>query len=409
MQQTITLLKNGYLIDPKNKINGISDVAIKDGKIFEVGNNINLDGTSRTIDLNGLYVTPGIVDIHNHLFASAGNPQAWAGDYSVFPDGFSFRSGVTTMVDAGSSGWRNFEAFKATVIDRAQTRVFAFLNIASFGMISDMIEQYESDFDTSTTASMVSKHRDVLIGIKTAHYWHPDWAAVEKAIEAGEISGVPAMIDFGYFKKERPYWQLVTEKLRPGDISTHCFRGPVPIADEKGQLYPYLYEARDKGVLFDLGHGCGSFSFRNAVPAFREGFYPDSISSDLHVLSMNAGMMDMPTTMSKCLALGMDLESVVLHSTYIPAKMINHPELGHLSKGSVADIAVWNLADGDYGYKDSFGKVIRSDRRMFCEMTFLNGETVWDLNGRDGTMFDESDISVDGVRDGEYLIIPPLK
>lgn len=403
------ILKGGHLIDPKNKINGIYDLVIRDGKIFDVGKNIEIEGVHRTIDLKGLFVSPGIVDIHNHLFASAGNPAAWAGDYSVYPDGFSFRSGVTTMVDAGSSGWRNFEAFKATVIDRAQTKVFAFLNIASFGMISDMIEQYEDDFDPSITASMVNKYCDILVGIKSAHYWHPGWASVERAVEAGELSGVPAMIDFGYFKKERPYWQLVTEKLRPGDISTHCFRGPVPIADANGKLYSYLIEAREKGVLFDLGHGCGSFPFKNAVPAFREGFYPDSISSDLHVLSMNAGMMDMPTTMSKCLALGMDLESVILHSTYIPAKMISHPELGHLSRGAAADIAVWHLAEGDFGYKDSFGKVIRSNRRLFCEMTLLNGETVWDMNGRDGIIFDESDNCLDGIREGEYLILPPAQ
>ena len=176
------------------------------------------------------------------------------------------------------------------MIDRAQTRVYAFLNIAGFGMISDMIEQDPRDFVPEITASTIERHRDVLVGVKSAHYQGPDWSSVEKAVQAGELAEVPVMVDFGYFRRERPYWTLVGEKLRPGDISTHCFRGTVPVADERGHLYPYLRRARERGVVFDLGHGQGSFLFGNAVPAIREGFYPDTVSSDLHGGSMNAAM-----------------------------------------------------------------------------------------------------------------------
>ena len=272
-------------------------------------------------------------------------------------------------------------------------------------MVSDIIEQHAPDFDPKTTAAKAEKHRDVIVGIKSAHYWHPGWESVDRAVEAGELSGLPVMVDFGYFMKERPYWRLVTEKLRTGDISTHCYRGPVPVVDGKGKVYPYLFEARERGVLFDLGHGGGSFLFRNAVPAFAQGFYPDSVCSDLHVQSMNGAMMDMPTTMSKCLAMGMPLSDVIARSTAVPARMIGHPELGHLSPGAPGDVTLWNLREGAFGFKDSVGGRLRSDRRFECEMTILGGEVVWDLNARDGTAYGEIPFG-EGIREGEFFIPP---
>ena len=250
-----------------------------------------------------------MTDLHTHLYYTAGNPESWAGDNSVQPDAFSFRTEVTTMVDAGSSGWRNFEAFRGEVIERARTRVLALINIAGLGMITDAVEQ--GDFKPSEVARLAKKHKDVVVGVKSAHYQKPDWESVDRALEAGKLAGIPIMVDFGYFLKERPYWRLVTERLRPGDITTHMYRAPAPYVDDNGKLFPYLAEARKRGVLFDVGHGGGSFVFRNAAPAIAQGFYPDSISTDLHTGSMNGTMIDMPTTMSKMLAMGMPLEAVV--------------------------------------------------------------------------------------------------
>ena len=201
------LLKGGHVIDPKNNIDGIRDVAIQAGKIAAVAASIDPSLANKTIDAKGLYVTPGVVDIHTHLFHTTGIRDAWAGDNSVQPDAFSFRSGVTTMVDAGSSGWRNFETFRHTVIDRVQTRVLALINIAGLGMMADVTEQVSSDFQPKEVAALAAKHKDVVVGVKSAHYQLPDWMSVDRAIEAGKLADIPVMVDFGYFLPERPYWQ----------------------------------------------------------------------------------------------------------------------------------------------------------------------------------------------------------
>ena len=376
------VLKGGRVIDPKNNLDALRDVAVRDGKVAAVAANVAPADARRTIDVRGLLVTPGLVDLHTHLFATTGIQNAWAGDSSVLPDGFSFRTGVTTMVDAGSSGWRNFETFRHTVIDRAHTRVLALINIAGLGMITDITEQEKSDFKPEEVARLAAKHKDVVVGVKSAHYQHPDWSSVDRAVEAGKLAGIPIMVDFGYFLPERPYWQLVTEHLRPGDLSTHCFRGPVPWVDEQGKLYNYLKRARTRGVKFDVGHGGGSFVLRNAVPAIQQGFYPDSISTDLHTGSMNGAMIDMPTTMSKFLAMGMPLEAVVRASTWSPAQFIQRPELGHLTEGAVADIAVWNVQQGEFGFADAAGGRFAGRQRLVCELTLKGGRVSWDWNAR---------------------------
>ncbi len=398
------ILKGGRVIDPKNGIDAVMDVGVRGGKIAAVARRLDAVTARQVIDVSGMYVTPGLVDIHTHLFHTTGIPDAWAGDKSVAPDSFSFRTGVTTMADAGSSGWRNFEIFRQTVIDRAQTRVLAFINIAGFGMISDLVEQ--GDFNPKEVARLARKHKDVVVGVKTAHYAKPDWKAVEEAVEAGRLAGIPVMVDFGYFMRGRPYWQLVTEKLRPGDISTHMFRGPVPWVDENGKLFPYLWEARRRGVVFDVGHGGGSFVFRNAAPAIAQGFYPDSISTDLHTESMNAAMMDLPTTMSKLLALGMPLEEVIRASTWRPAEIVHHEELGHLTVGAVADIAVFSVFAGEFGFRDAYGGLVHGRQRLRCELTLKGGEVMWDWNGRTGADYRKLGPAY-GVREGESIIPPP--
>ena len=400
------LLKGGHVIDPLNGVDGVMDVAVAGGKIAAVRAGIDPAQAQTVVDVSGLYVTPGLIDAHVHVFATTGMRDAWAGDNSVLPDGFSFRSGVTTMVDVGSSGWRNFEDFRNRVIDRARTRVFAMLNIVGLGMMTDVPEQNVHDMDARATAQMAMKHRDVVVGVKSAHYQGPEWVSVDRAVEAGTIAKIPVMVDFGYFREERPFYELVTKRLRPGDISTHMFRGPVPYVDGNGRLLDYLKEARARGVLFDVGHGGGSFVFRNAVPAIRQGFYPDTISTDLHTGSMNGAMMDMLTTMSKVLVMGVPLPDVIRQSTANPAKMIGHPELGHLSVGAEADIAVLRLAQGSFRYADGARGALEGDRRLMCELTLKGGSVVWDWNARTGT--DYRKLPGDyGIRKVDKIILPP--
>jgi len=400
------VLKNGHVIDPKNGIDEARDVGITGGKIAAVGVNLPVEGAGKVVDVGGLYITPGLVDIHIHAYATAGHPDTWAGDNSILPDGFSFRTGVTTLVDTGSAGWRNFADFRYRVIDRCKTRLFALVNIAGTGMTGIEHEQNPYDMDSDRTAAVARENEDVVIGIKTAHYIGPEWISVDRTLEAAEKAATRVMIDFGFFKKERPYYQLLTERLRKGDISTHVFRGPTPWFDAEGKVLPYLHQAREKGVILDVGHGAGSFCFRNAVPAIAQGFYPDSISTDLHVLCMNMGMLDMATTMSKFLVMGMPLSEVIRTSTINPAQEIGHPELGHLSVGAVADVAVLDLQEGSFGYADSFGGRLVGDKRLICELTVKDGEVVWDWNGRTGVDYPELGDSY-GIRDGEYLMMPP--
>lgn len=372
------LLKGGHVIDPKNRINGPRDVAIRGGKIAAVAENIPASQARKVVDVSSLYVTPGLVDIHVHVFAGEG--PAYTGDSSVFPDDHSFRSGVTTVVDAGSSGWRNFEDFRRRIVKRSRTRVLAFLNIVGRGM-GGAVEQDPTDMQAKPAAETVMKNRDVLVGVKTAHYEAPDWIAVDRALEAGSMAKVPIMVDFGKFTKERPFEDLVTKKLRPGDMYTHTYLAWVPMLDAEGRVRPYLFEARKRGVLFDAGHGGGSFVFRHAVPAIRQGFVPDSISTDLHISSMNAGMKDMLNVMSKFLNMGLPLEDVILRSTWNPARQIHREELGHLSVGADADVSVLRLAKGDFGFVDVYGARLRGNQKLVAELTLLGGRAVWDLNG----------------------------
>ena len=399
------LLVGGHVIDPANGIDGPRDVAIRNGQIAAVDTTIEPTSARRTIDATGLYVTPGLVDIHVHLYATAGNEGAWGGDNSVLPDGFSFRAGTTTMVDTGSAGWRNLADFRERVLDRFTTRKYALVNIVGLGMTTMTTEQNIYDMDAAACAAVAREHEDVVVGLKTAHYWLPDWTSVDRLIEAGEIADMPVMVDFGFFKRERPYYQLVGEKMRPGDISTHVFRGPVPSVDADGKVMPFMLAARERGILFDTGHGAGSFCFRNAVPCVEQGFYPDSISTDLHRLSMNIGMLDMPTTMSKFLVMGMPLNDVIRLSTVEPARVIGRAEHGTLSVGATADVAVLGLEQGDFGYMDSFGGVLRGNRRLECELTLFGGDVVWDRNGRSGIDWHELPPTY-GVRPDEELIFP---
>ena len=375
------LLKNGQVIDPRNSLSAVRDVAIADGKVAEVAAKIDPAKAFKVVDVSGLYVTPGLIDIHAHVFARTGEAGSYVDDHSVNPDGFTFRAGVTTVADAGCAGWRDFEAFKAGIIDQSKTRVLAFLNILGNGMRGGAYEQDLAEMQVKPTAEMALRHRDVIVGIKTAHYSGPEWTPVERAVEAGTIAGIPVMVDFGSNRRERPLAQLLTEKLRPGDIYTHVYSGLRGEQDSSGRLNPGLLEGRQRGVFFDVGHGGGSFAWRIAIPAVRDGFLPDSISTDLHTGSMNAGMKDMLQCVNKFLAMGLTLEEVLPLATWNPAREIRQYQLGHLSVGAGADIAVFRLESGDFGFVDSFGARLIGSQKLTCELTLRDGKVVYESNG----------------------------
>ncbi len=376
------VLKGGHVIDPKNQISAVRDVAIKDGKIAVVAERIDPAKGRQVVNVAGLYVTPGLVDIHVHVYAGTGERNSYAGDNSVYPDGFTFRSGVTTVVDAGCSGWRNFEDFKDRVIDRSKTRVLAMLNIVGAGMRGGRVEQNLDDMDGKATATMALKHKGVVVGIKGAHFAGPEWKPYQQAVLAGTIANIPVMIDYGANRPERPLYDLLTKVLRPGDIYTHMYSGlrgeqdPETLGPSKAMV-----EGRARGIIFDVGHGGGSFLWSVAVPLVKAGFIPDSISTDLHVGSMNSGMKDMLNVMDKMLALGMPLDSVILRSTWNPAKEVKQEELGNLSVGAPADVAVLRLIDGHFGFVDTRGGRLDGSQKLICELTLRDGKPAWDLNG----------------------------
>jgi dihydroorotase len=333
------------------------------------------------VDVAGLYVTPGLIDPHVHVFAGTGERSSYAGDNSVYPDGFTFRTGVTTVADAGCAGWRNFEEFKAKVIDRSRTRVLVFLNIVGHGMRGQLYEQNLSDMEAQPTAAMALRHKGVIVGIKTAHYAGPEFAPVERAVEAGTAANIPVMVDFGRAFPQKSIEELLTKKLRPGDIYTHVYSGLRNELTPAGRANAALFEGRKRGVLFDVGHGGGSFTWRVAVPIVAEGFLPDTISTDLHITSMNAGMKDMLNVMSKFLAMGLSVEDVILRSTWNCARALRQEHLGHLSVGAPADVAVLRLEKGEFGFIDMHGARLRGNQKLTCEMTVRNGKIVYELNG----------------------------
>ena len=377
------LLKNGHLIDPLNAIDRKMDVAIAGGKVAAVADDINPALATKVVDVGGSYVTPGIIDIHVHVYHTR-EPEG----LSIMADSHSFRSGVTTMVDTGTAGAKHFLHFKRTVIDQAKTRIFAYVNIVDLGMIGDF-EQDIRTMDPELCAATVLMYPDICVGVKTAHYWtklpwdaeHPPWAAVDRSVEAANLCNKPLMVDFWPRPPERSYQELILEKMRPGDIHTHVYAQQFPILDEKGKPNQFLFEARERGIIFDVGHGAGSFWFRNAYPAIQNGFSPDSISTDLHTRNIHGVVIDMQSTMSKILNCGMPLQEVIYRSTVTPAREIGHPELGHLSVGSEADVAVFDLHECEFSFVDCGRATMKGTQKLECTMTLRAGETVFDPSG----------------------------
>jgi len=376
------LIKAGRVIDPANNLDGRADVAVQNGRIAAVSPDIDPSDAETVIDANGLLVTPGLIDIHMHAYFTR-EPET----ISVMPDFHSFRSGVTTVVDTGTAGAKHFLHFKRTVMDTAKTRVLAFVNIVKSGMVGSF-EQDVDEMDSELAASIVLAYPEQCVGIKTAHYWtrlpfdkaHAPWTAVDRAIEAGRLCNKPVMFDF-WPRPERTYEELVLEKARPGDIHTHVYAQQFPLLDEDRKPRPFLFEARKRGVIFDVGHGSASFWYRQCAPCMENGFGPDSLSTDLHTGNVNGNVFDMITTMSKFVNMGMPLHEVIYRSTVTPAREIGRPELGTLSVGAEADIAVLNRNLGAFPLIDCGKGKIVGNERLECRMTLRAGKIVYNPYG----------------------------
>jgi len=376
------LLQGAHVIDARNNVDKVTDVGIKDGKIAAVGDNLNAKDAIKAMDLKGYVVTPGFIDLHMHVYASPGERGSYAGDDSIWPDGFTFRAGVTTIVDAGSSGWRNFEDFKEHIIDRSQTRVLAMLNIVGAGMRGGRYEDNLADMNGEATGWMAQRYPGVIVGVKSAHFTGPEWQPYIEAVKAGNMANIPVMIDYGSNRIERPMAELVSKYLRPGDIYTHTYSGLRQEQDTQTlKASAGLLGGRAHGVYFDAGTGGGSFRFRVAVPLIKNGFKPDSLSTDLHITSMNSSTKDMLNVMSKFMAAGLTLQEVVADATWHPAQEIKQTQLGNFSVGSVADVAVLSEHKGKFGYEDMDNMKMMGDTRLVCELTIRNGRVIWDLNG----------------------------
>ena len=387
------VIKNGHIIDKKNNIDFIGDIGISNGIIKYVGKTLPNNSSRKIINAESLIVVPGLIDIHSHNFHGTIPNRYLSNSFSALPpDGFSFRSGITTIVDVGGAGWKNFEVFKEQVIEKSKTRVLAFLNIIGLGMQGGEIEQNIDDMDAMLTAEMVNKYPEYIVGIKLAHFNGYNWIPVDKVTKAGELSDRPVMIDFGGSNPLMPLDSLLLHKLRPGDIFTHTYanvRGRMSIVDGNNKLHDFVKEAQNKGIIFDVGHGGGSFAFSQAIPAINQGLKPNTISTDLHTGSMNGGMKDLLNVMSKFLNMGLNLNEVITSVTWDAAKSIKKENLGNLSVGSIADITILNLREGDFGFIDTKNKKMNGTKKLECELTIKDGKIVYDLNGLASLKWDE--------------------
>lgn len=385
------LLKGGHVIDPANHIDEVRDVAVFQGKIAAVDKNIAADQAGKVVDVSNLYVTPGLIDIHYHI-GHGGAPLDWftpEARVHGLPLGIqadmALESGVTTIVDAGTAGAETFLQEKEEVIDRSRVRVLAFLNIVGNGM-GGGLEQSLDEMDPKACAATIMRYRDIIVGVKTAHYWtalpwdaeHTPWAATDRAVECATLANVPVMYDF-WPRPDRTYEDLILKKMRPGDIHTHVFAQQFPIILPDGKLNPALTEARARGVIFDVGHGAGSFWFRAAVPAVKQGFIPDSMSTDMH--EANYRIVNMTNVMSKFLAMGVPLDDIIKRSTVNPANEIHRQDLGTLSVGKDADIAVLELMKGKFSYIDCGVARMDGNVKLAARMTIRAGRISYDPSG----------------------------
>ncbi|MCH8826975.1 MAG: amidohydrolase/deacetylase family metallohydrolase [Chloroflexi bacterium] len=366
------LIKGGTLIDPAQGINGPMDVAISGDKVAAVADSISDFAAAEVVDASGLIVTPGLIDLHVHVFWGASH-------YGIEPDGSNVAKGVTTALDAGSAGARTFPAFRRYVLERADTRLYALLNISAMGMISPSIGELE-DIRWANIQEAIRtgrEHREYILGIKARlgrqQSAGNDLEALKRALQAANVLDGFVMIHVG--GTETPLLQMV-DMLRPGDVVTHAFHGNSHgILDDSGKVIDGFVEARDRGVIFDIGHGRGSFSFDVAEKALSQGFYPGNISSDLHVYNIEGPVHDQLTTLSKFLHLGLSLEEVIRLSTETTAKAMGLGDrLGTLRAGAEADVTLMRLEEGHFPFEDSLGVKAEGTQRLTHALTIRGGK-----------------------------------
>jgi dihydroorotase len=374
------LLKGGHVIDAKNSIDRKMDVAIKAGKIYRVAADIPASSAKKVVDVSGLIVSPGLINMHTHVYAGS-NPGFTDGTSSQLPDAFAPRAGITTVVDAGTSGWRTFPDFKAKIIDNSMTRVLAFLSIAASGYSVDKAQENIDEMDVQKTAETINKYADNLVGVRIGRYDGTEWTPFDRASEAAKLVNKPLFVEC-----HLPMYSLEDQlnRMRSGDIMTHAFENVserMTVVDDQGKVRPFVLAAQKRGVLFDVGHGGGGFWFNQGVPAFKQGLLPNSFGTDEHRTSMNSGMKTMLNVMSKYLNMGMTLPDIIARGSWNAAKSIKREDLGNLSEGSVADIAVLSVLTGKFGFVDSGNNKIEGNKKLEAELTIRGGRIIWDLNG----------------------------
>ena len=364
------VLRNAHVIDPSQNFNGVADVAIREGKIVALDASLPASPETPQRDLSGSYLCPGLVDLHGHWYGGS--------TFGVDP-ACCLNAGVTTAVDAGTCGFLNFDEFHRHTIQSAEVQLLAFLNIAAIGIPAALVgELGDIRFARPIeTAAMMERHPDVLLGVKvrigSLSSGQNGTEALGKALEAAKVSKAPVMVHISG-GADTPD---ILRRLRPGDIITHCFRGPGDGIVEQGTVIPEAMAARENGVLFDIGHGSGSFSWESAKKAFEKFFLPDTISTDLHRLSLGHPVVDMPTTMSKFLHLGMSLEEVILKSTVTPAQAVGcENDIGTLRPGTTADVLVLDVADGEFPLEDSSGRIEPASRKIIPKLVVRAGEVI---------------------------------
>lgn len=375
------VIRGGEVVDPSQSLRQFRDVAVSNGKIAAVENDIDCSQARTVIDARGQLVTPGLIDLHVHVY-----PHSPLG---LDPDSLCAAGGVTTMLDTGTAGSYNFDAFRRDVIERARTQVFGLVNLSCVGLacgnLGELLDRRYADPDG--VVATIERNRDVAVGVKiraTANIigdGEQGWANLNDAIKAARDSNTWLMVHIG--DSPMPIPELV-EALSPGDCITHCFRASSrPILNDKGKIFEAVRVAADRGVIFDVGHGFGSFNWHVAQAALDDGFEPTTISTDLHTMNINGPVYDMPTTMSKFLALGLSLERVVEMSTARPAQILNKAnDLGTLKVGTIADIAVLERLTGDFVLSDCNQQTRPASEVLIAATTVRRGEIVPGGGGR---------------------------
>lgn len=364
------LIRGGHVIDPASDLDAPTDLAVQGGRVALVAPTIDPAAARSTIDATGQIVTPGLVDLHTHIY--------WGVTYwGIEADPVAARSGVTTWLDVGSAGAYSFPGFRRYVKDASRARVFCLLNLSAIGLIAPTWEFTNLDYcDVDLAARTVEENRDIILGIKARIDSNTTRGVgirpLELARTLADRVDLPLMVHIG---SGPPSMGAIAELLRPGDILTHCFTGgDHRLLTDEGRLAPLARELQGRGVILDIGHGAGSFNYRVAEAALAEGVLPDVISSDIHQLSVQGPMFDLPTTLSKFLELGMGLPEIIDRATRRPALAMRRPDLGTLAVGSPADIAIFRIEEGDYTFYDVAMNPRKATRRLICTETLLEGE-----------------------------------